>query len=260
MKRNAHRLLLAALGVWVLTPMAVLALRAAARSWRFPQILPNVGDDWGWVAVGGGERVVSALIVSVGLAIVTGTVGTALGFLVARRAVHAPERTRRLALTAALFAVLAPPLPLGVGLQVALLSIGLGGTLVGVGLAHLVPITGYLTLFAIGAFTTLDASLEDEARTLGASRWQVVSKVLVPLLKRRLFEGAILGGLISWGQVATTLLVGGGLVRTLPVELLSLVQSGNDQVGALAALVLSLPPTLTIGLLALGARRTGATV
>jgi putative spermidine/putrescine transport system permease protein len=84
--------------------------------------------------------------------------------------------------------------------------------------------------------------------------------VLVPLLRRRLGEALLLGGLVSWGQLAITLLVGGGLVRTLPVELLSIVQSGNDQIAALAALVLGLPPMLAVGVLAVGARRTGATV
>jgi ABC-type spermidine/putrescine transport system permease subunit II len=71
-------------------------------------------------------------------------------------------------------------------------------------------------------------------------------------------EGLVLGGLVSWGQVALTLVVGGGLVRTLPVELLSILQSGNDRVAAIAALILSFPPIIGIGLLTLGARRTGA--
>jgi hypothetical protein len=42
------------------------------------------------------------------------------------------------------------------------------------------------------------------------------------------------------------------------VELLSFVQSGSDQLGALAALAVSVPPMLAIGLLQVGIRRTGA--
>ena len=63
---------------------------------------------------------------------------------------------------------------------------------------------------------------------------------------------------MSWGQLALTLLIGGGVVRTLPLELLSFVQSGNDQLGALAALVLTIPPMLPLGVLQVGTRRTGA--
>ena len=252
------RLLLAALGVWVLTPIAVLIVRAVAQSWRFPQILPEAMDVWPALSAVGSVRVRSAMIASLALAFATGSIGTMLGFAIGRSAVRVGRRFRQLTLAAAFFTVIAPPIALGVGLQVAVLGIGLGGTFTGVFFAHLVPATGYLTLFAVGVFASFDASLEDEARTLGASRWQVLSRIVVPLLGRRLGEGFILGGLVSWGQLAITLLVGGGLVRTLPVELLSIVQSGNDQIAAVAALLLGVPPMLAIGLLTVGARRTGA--
>jgi hypothetical protein len=44
----------------------------------------------------------------------------------------------------------------------------------------------------------------------------------------------------------------------LPVELLSYVRAGDDRIGALAALLLTVPPLLALGLLQAGATRTGA--
>ena len=262
MTRWRDRALFVVLLAWMLLPIAMLAVRALAQSWRFPQILPDETDGLSALALSSaaGDRLTSALAVSIALAAATGLLGTILGFVIARSAASSSTPFRRLTLAAAFFTVIAPPLALGVGLQVAMLGVGLGGTLAGVLLAHLVPVTGYLTLFAVGVFSSLDSSIEDEARTLGASSWQVVSRVLVPILRRRLGEALVLGGLVSWGQVAITLLVGGGLVRTLPVELMSIVQSGDDRVAALAALMLSMPPILGIGFLTMGARRTGATV
>ena len=260
MTTRHHRALLAAVLRWALIPIALLAVRALAQSWRFPQIVPAMTDAWAsWPAAASG-RLVSALAVSITLAITAGIIGTVLGFAIARSVAYSSATCRRLTLAAAFFTVIAPPLALGVGLQVAMLGAGLGGTFGGVLLAHLVPVTGYLTLFALGVFSSMNRSLEGEARTLGASRWQVLSRVLVPLLRRRLGEALILGGLVSWGQVAITLLVGGGLVRTLPMELMSIVQSGDDRIAASAALMLSLPPMLAIGVLTIGARRTGASV
>ncbi|MGE0590952.1 MAG: ABC transporter permease [Vicinamibacterales bacterium] len=254
------RLLLVGLAVWVFTPVAMLVLRALAQAWRYPQIWPAGDDVLPALAAGTGSRLWSALVTSLGLALATGPAGAALGFFIARTIARANPALQRATLALALFAVIAPPIALGVGLQVALLGLGLGGTTGGVFLAHLVPATGYLTLFAVGVFTTFDFGLDDEARTLGASRWQVLTRVTVPLLRGRVAEAVVLGALVSWGQLAITLLIGGGLVRTLPVELLSFVQAGNDQLGALAALVLSAPPMLAIGLLRGGARRTGAQV
>jgi putative spermidine/putrescine transport system permease protein len=159
----------------------------------------------------------------------------------------------------ALLCVIAPPIAFGVGLQVVVIGVGLGGTLTGVLIAHLVAATGYLTLFAAGIFSGgFDFSPSDEARTLGASPRQVLLRIEVPVLGRRLGQAAMLGALVSWGQLSITLLVGGGLVRTLPVELLAFLRAGNDQLGAMAAVVLSAPPMVAIGLLAAGTRRTGA--
>jgi len=258
--RMRDRVLLIALIAWVFTPIAMLAWRALAQSWRFPAIVPETAGLGPALAATTSGRLGAALWVSVGLALAAGLIGTIIGFGIAHTAARSTGTTRRLTLAAAFFTVIAPPLALGVGLQVAMLGIGLGGSVAGVLLAHLVPVTGYLTLFAVGVLSTLDPALEDEARTLGASRVQVVSRVLIPLLRGRLVEALMLGGLVSWGQVALTLLVGGGLVRTLPVELMSIIQSGNDRAAAIAALMLSLPPMLGIGLLTVGVRRAGASI
>ncbi len=257
MSGRSQRLLLAGLAVWAVGPVLMLGLRALAPSWRYPDVVPDVVDLMPVVAAGAGGRLGAALGTSVFIAVATAAISTTVGFVIGRTAVRARGVVRHATLALALFTVVAPPVALGVGLQVAMLQLGLVGSSAGVLLTHLVPATGYLTLFGVGVFTSFDFSLSDEARTLGASRWQVLTRVTLPLLRPRLAEAAVLGGLVSWSQLATTLLIGGGIVRTLPVELLSFVQSGNDQLGALAALALTLPPLFALGLLRIGTRRAG---
>ncbi len=258
MSRPRSHWLLGGLAVWTLTPIAMLGLRVLTPAWHFPEVVPGAVDAWAALAISGRARVTSALATSAALALVTGPASTVAGFLLARAIIRARGGARYLAMALALFTVIVPPIALGVGLQVALLSLGLGGTVAGVLLAHLVPATGYLTLFGLSVFSSVDLSLDDEARTLGASWWQVWTRVTIPMLKGRVAEAVVLGGLVSWGQLATTLLIGGGAVRTLPIEVLSFVQSGNDQLGSLSALLLTLPPMAAIGLLRAGATRTGA--
>lgn len=260
MTARAERWLLAVLAIWAVSPVLLLALRALAQPWRFPDILPPALALGASAGIFADSRLLASLLTSVGLALATGVASSALGFAFARAAARIRGRARIVMLGLALFSVVAPPIALGVGLQIAMLGLGLSGTLAGVWLAHLVPATGYLTLFADGVFTAFDFSVDDEARTLGASRWQVLSRITIPMLKPRLVEGALLGGLVSWGQLAITILIGGGLVRTLPVELLAFVRAGDDQLGAAAALVLTAPPMLALGLLQAGTRRSGASL
>lgn len=248
----------AALAVVSLAPIALLVVRALAPTWRYPSLWP--------AAMGGGAlaevvmlpRLRDALIASVVLAAGTGVLATAIGCAAGRVLVRARGGWRHVATAAAFLPVVAPPIALGVGVQVVALRLGLGGELGGVLLAHLIPAAGYVTLYFVGALQAHDFALEDEARTLGATRWQATWRVTIPILRSRLRDAFVLGALVSWGQLALTLLVGGGTVRTLPVELLSFVRAGDDRLGSAAALVLAIPPLLAMGVIGLGARRTGA--
>lgn len=252
--------LLPALGAWTVVPVLILVLRALGRGWPFPRLLPLALLDTGAWSEFADSRLFAALVTSLALAVTIGAASCGFGFGIARAMVGAPLRSRTATMGLALFSVVAPPVALAVGLQVALIALRLNGTVAGVWLAHLVPATGYLTLFAAGVFSAFDFSLHDEARTLGATRWQVLARVTLPLLRPHLAAGVLLGALVSWGQLALTALIGGGVVRTLPVELLAFVRAGDDQLGAAAALVLALPPVLAIGLLHAATRRAGASL
>ncbi|MBA3497893.1 MAG: ABC transporter permease subunit, partial [Gemmatimonadales bacterium] len=134
--------------------------------------------------------------------------------------------------------------------------LGLSGTAAGVLLAHAVPAAGYGTLYFLGVFSVFDSRLEDEARSLGASPRQTLLRVVLPLLRRPLADGFLLGFLVSWSQVPLTLLVGGGAVRALPIEVFALVRSGQDAAAATGALVLLLPAVAALAATRLGAART----
>ncbi len=254
------RVLLLVLAGVSLTPLFALALTAARPSMRFPLLWnrDHVGlSGAAWSALAS-DGLWQSMGTSLLLAIATGLTASVLAYLAARTLVRASPLVRRLAAAAAFLPVIAPPIALGVGIQVLALRAGVGGTLSGVLLAHLVPATGYLTLFLLGVLGAYDVGMEEQARSLGASRGQVLFRVTLPALRPQLLVAVLLGALVSWGQVVLTLLVGGGVVRTLPVELLAYVRAGDDRLGAAAALLLTLPPAIALGALQLGARRTGA--
>ncbi len=252
-----RRGLLLGLGVVTLSPILLLLVRASAAAWRYPALLPfqpitDVATTQLFTPI-----VWRALGTSVSLAIVTGVLSTAFAFLAARALTQATPTARRFAVAAAFLPVIAPPIALGVGVQVFALRAGLAGSSAGVLLAHFVPASGYLILFFLGVFSVYDFAMEDEARTLGASTLQCFVRVTLPVLRPRFVEAILLGALVSWGQLALTLLVGGGAVRTLPVELLAFVRAGDDRLAAAAAIVLTIPPALAFSLLQGGVRRTG---
>ncbi|MDZ7779000.1 MAG: ABC transporter permease subunit [Gemmatimonadota bacterium] len=244
------------LAAWSLLPLVLLVVISVSGGWRFPSLLgadPGL-DAWRSLRQSTG-RLLPALYTSLGLGVGTGGLAAVLGLPIGRALSDLRGVWRFVGAGCAFLPVAAPPLALGVGLQYSFLRAGLGGSAVGVTLAHLIPALGYTSLFFLGVFAVFDRGVEAEARRLGAGGWQTLTRVTLPLLRRPLAEAFVLGFLVSWAQVPLTLLVGQGRVRTLTVEVLSWVQAGQDPLAAAGATLLVIPPLLLMGAAALGFQR-----
>ncbi len=248
--------LIGALALSALAPMAVLVLASLGRDWFFPVLWPPRLTLESWVSFLGGGRLGTAALTSVVLATGTGIAACVVALPVGRALARLEGWRRHLGAAAAFLPVAAPPIALATGLQVSLLTLGLGGTWTGVLLAHLVPAAGYASLYFLGVFTLFDSRIEEEARSLGATRGQVLRRVTLPLLRRPLAEAFVLGFLISWAQVPLTLLIGGGAVRTLPIEVFAYLQAGQDRFAATGALLMIVPALLSLAAMRLAARQT----
>jgi putative spermidine/putrescine transport system permease protein len=246
--------------VMAVSPLLMLIATSLARGWFYPAVLPGAVDGSAWRDLFTDAAHRAALGNSVTLGILTAIIATALALPLGRAAALSTRAVRRAVALLAFTAVALPPVALGVGLQLTVLTLGLGGSVAGVLLAHLVPTLGYLTLVFLGVFTRWDLRLEEAATTLGATgvtRWQLV---LLPLLRRPIIEAMALGFLVSWSQVALTLLVGGGAVRTLPLDVLAMLQSGQDQRAAAGALALAIPALIVMAASRVAVRNTPAVV
>lgn len=259
----ARALLLLLLFLLAAGPLLLLLLLSFGEGWFWPALLPAEfsGSAWGSLASGAsGTRLLRAALNSLLLGLSTGLLASLLALPLGRQLARLTGWRRMVGSAAAFLPVAAPPVTLGVGLNYTFLVSGLGGSFIGVLLAHLIPALGYTCLFFMGYFEVYDDRLDEAALTLGASRAQLFRRVTLPLLRRPLLEAALLGFLISWAQVPLTLLIGQGLVSTLPLELLSYVNAGQDRFAAAGAIILTLPALLTLAVAGLAIKRTGAVV
>jgi len=255
-RRWGPRLLLVPLAVWTGLPFLTLLLVSWSGGWRFPALLGADPGAGAWLLLGDhGPRLSGALATSIGLGVATGVLSACLGLPLGRLLSDLRGWRRSVGAACAFLPVAAPPLALGIGLQLTFLRAGLGGSHLGVLLAHLVPALGYTSLFFLGVFSSFDREIEWEARRLGATPWQTRTRVTMPLLRRPLGEAAVLGFLVSWAQVPLTLLVGQGRVRALTVEVLAWVEAGQDTLAAAGSLLLSAPPLLLLAAAGIALRR-----
>ena len=75
---------------------------------------------------------------------------------------------------------------------------------------------GLLIMFAV--FNRFDQSYEEAARDLGASNWQTVRHVVLPIIAPSLIGVALFGFTLSYDEFARTLLTSGSR-NTLPLEI-----------------------------------------
>ena len=248
----------AALVGLLLLPFLPLVLASLSQGYFHPQLLPETWSLRAWrlvLAPGAGTWVAlrDSLVVAAGVTLVSLVVAVPAGRVLGTRSF----RGRRAVEVVLLLPVLVPGIAVAIGLHVTFLRLGLAGTLPGVVLVHLVPATPYVVLLSAGVFANADLGLEDQARTLGANRRQVAWSVTRPLVAPGLAVAALFGFLVSWGQYATTLVVGGGRVVTLPILLFASAAGGDTAVTAATALVHALP---AVALLVATARILGRDV
>ncbi|WP_371156943.1 ABC transporter permease [Jannaschia sp. 2305UL9-9] len=75
---------------------------------------------------------------------------------------------------------------------------------------------GLLIMFAV--FNRFDAAFEEAARDLGASPWQTIRHVVLPIIAPSLIGVALFGFTLSYDEFARTLLTAGSY-NTLPLEI-----------------------------------------
>jgi putative spermidine/putrescine transport system permease protein len=221
--------------VWL--PVLFLLLRSLATRWFWPALWPGEWSGRAWTAVRL-EPLGNSLTLAAGVMVAAVLLAIPLAGPYLRRAA-----VRWAVMTLALL----PPLAASVGLHGLFLRLGLTDSWWGVALVHLIPATPYAVMAVAGSLSRFDEDLVAQARTLGAGRWAIWRHVEAPALAPGLATGAVFAFVISWSQYASTALIGGGRLVTLPMALVGYQQSGDAAVAAaLSLMFLGAPVMLSV--------------
>lgn len=252
--RIAPRLGRGLLAAWFVLPLVPLAVWVVADRWSAPAVLPQ---DWGVSRLSDAwsEGAGPAFVRSVGLGSVVALLATPLGAMAGRALTSGRLPAAHVAGAVLLAPLVLPPFAVAMGLDVLLLRLGVPAR-AGVTLLLTVAAVPYTTYVMRTAYGAYDRAFEEEARTLGASAWQVVRGVQLPLMAPALAASAFLSFLVGWSDYVVTILVGGGRLTTLPLLVASAASAvGNESAVAALSLLTALPPlALLVVVGALGRR------
>jgi molybdate transport system permease protein len=80
------------------------------------------------------------------------------------------------------------------------------------------------------AIASVDPAVENAARTLGSTELEVFGRITLPLARRGIIAGVLLGAARAFGEFGATLMVAGsipGRTQTVPLAIYDAVQAGR---------------------------------
>lgn len=192
----------------------------------------------GYIKVIQSERITEALKSSLLIATFSATISTSLGGLAAWGLERGRSRFDGVLETLAMAPLVLPEVVFGLGLLIwfVLLRVRLGA--VSLILAHVTFSLSYVILTVRGRAKLLDPAIDDAARDLGASGWQLFSRIQLPLLAPALFAGWMMAFTLSFDDFLISFFTSGPDTVTLPIALYGIIKFGvGQEVFAIASCV-----------------------
>ncbi|CAI6083506.1 ABC transporter permease [Cohnella sp. JJ-181] len=210
-------------------------------------------------------RLLIIVLNTVVIALLSSTISTILGVIGALAIMRARSRRSRNALLSMNnVLIVSPDVIIGASLLVMFTMAGIRLGFTSVLLSHIAFSVPIVVLMVLPKLQEMSPSLLDAARDLGASGWQVLSRVVVPFIKPGIFAGFFMALTYSLDDFAVTFFVTGNGFTTLSVEIYSRARQGVSlSINALSALIFLFTLLIVLGYYALnrrGAKRIGTGV
>jgi putative spermidine/putrescine transport system permease protein len=197
------------------------------------------------------------------LSVLLTAVVTPLALLIGTLAAYALVRYsfpgKGLVATLVMAPLVMPQIVLGIALLNYFSLLGLVGSMTGLILGHLVVTLPFTVRLVSISVHNLDPALERAAQNLGATPLQTFWRVTLPLLRPGIVAGAIFAAIISFGELAVTLLIAGARTTTLPLRIFNYTEYNFDPtinavstIFVVLALVLIIALDRLIGLVRIG--------
>jgi putative spermidine/putrescine transport system permease protein len=246
MLRWVGRLYLVLVMVFVLAPALVVLVDSVNAATSFPS--PFEGATLRWYAdLSEHGEFLQAAWISIQVALAAATLASVAGFLAAYGLAQGKLRGRNVIVTALMGPLLVPELVVGLAI---LQMIGLAGISLGLPVliaAHCVFVLPLTLRVVLAGFSRFDFDLEEAARSLGGSGFQILVFVTLPLLKPSVLAGFILSAVLSFVNLPLSMFLTTAQTATLPVIAFAYMESRIDpMIAAVATLVMVVAASVAV--------------
>lgn len=234
--------------LYLFLPLAVMGI-ATFNASKFPTVTPWLGLTFDWFAVLWADQAMwkalrLSLFIGVGVIAISLPIGTAAALLLN----SLQDSSRNFLYALMVSPLLTPGVAIGIATLVLWRQAGVGGGTLLIILAQASFITAYVMLMVLARLQRFDMTLEEAAIDLGASRFMVFRRILLPYLKPSLLAATFIAFLQSFENYNTTLFVR-GTETPLTVYIATKVRTGlTPAVNALGLVLIALTVVAAIAL------------
>lgn len=183
------------------------------------------------------------------IALLSSVISTILGIIGALAIIYVKRRrVQNTLLTLNNVLIVSPDVIIGASFLILFTIVGIKLGFTSVLLAHIAFSVPIVVIMILPKLQEMSSTLIDAARDLGASRFQVLSKVILPFIGPGIFAGFFLALTYSLDDFAVTFFVTGNGFSTLSVEIYSLARRGVSlTINALSTLIFLFTVLLVVG-------------
>lgn len=230
-------------------PILVMAAMSFNAS-EFYQLPFSFTTEW-YARLAGNREILSAAWRSVWIAVIVTAVATSLG-TAASIALFRYDFPGKRVLQVLLFPPIAIPwLITGTAMLIFFFGIGLGRGTPAVILGHVALALPYVIVVVSARLTTFDRTLEEAARSLGASPLQITRAVTVPWILPGIIAGGLFAFAVSFDQFVVSYFLSEPGDSTLPVLIYTSIRKGfTPEINAISTIIIA----VSMGIMLLAAR------
>lgn len=184
------------------------------------------------------QEIMSAVWVSVSIAILATAISTVLGTITAIGLTRHRKLVKEWILNVNNIPIMNPEIVTAIGLMLLFTAMKIDKGYVTMLLAHISFCTPYVITSVYPKVRSLDNNIANAAMDLGATPWQALRKVIIPMIKPGIYAGVLLAFTMSFDDFVISYFVSGNGVMNISMIVYNMTKRTNPTINALSTIVI----------------------
>ena len=184
------------------------------------------------------NNIIAAVYVSISIAIIATAVSTILGTMTAIGLSRSRKVLREAILNVNNMPIMNPEIVTAIGLMILFTSARMERGYITMLLAHIMFCTPYVIVSVYPKVRSMDHNLANVAMDLGATPFQALTKVIIPILKPGIYAGTLLAFTMSIDDFVISYFVTGNGVSNISIVVYNMTKRTNPTINALSTLLI----------------------